>query len=167
MLLILVAIAILFAIRYRRDLVAWVREIISMVRGWFVHGADPAVTDSGTVSDREEERTIRFSDLPNPFSRHAGDPDGTIQALFDAACLWGREHRVSRREDETPEEFVARLGRKYSPIAETLTRLGMAYSRLAYAQKHVSPGDVQAMKALWDWMVQHPSRTTPAGTILK
>jgi len=167
MLLVLVAIAIFFAIRNRRELAAWIHGFIAMVKGWFHPDAGPTAMETGEISEREEKTSIRFSDLPNPFSRHAGDPDGTIKALFDAACIWGHEHRVPRREDETPEEFVARLGRKYSPIAETLKRLGMAYSRLAYAQKHVQPGEVQALRTLWDWMVQHPSRAASPGTILK
>lgn len=117
-------------------------------------------------SARTQATVLRFSELGDPFSQYGGDPNRMVKALFDAACVWGREHRVERREDETPEEFVARLGRKYSPIAESLVRLGMLYSRLAYAQKRVQPGDALALRTLWDWMVAHPPHSGTPNVIL-
>jgi hypothetical protein len=158
MVLVLVGIAFYFAIRHHRSVTAWFQGCLAVVRGWWVrndgmNGA--AATDS---EDHMQERALRFADLPNPIATYAEDPDHAIQALFEAACVWGREHRVERRDDETPEEFVARLGRKYSPIAEMLTRLGMVYSRLAYAQKRVPLQEAQSLESLWEWMVQHPTR---------
>ncbi len=167
LLLILAGITLFFAIRYRREFVAWVRDFITMVKGWFLRDQDSTDTSQTDVPGQPQQLPVHFSDLADPFSTYAGDPDRTVKALFDAACIWGREHRVERREDETPEEFVGRLGRKYSPVAETLARLGMVYSRLAYAQKRVSPNDVQAMRSLWDWMVQHPSRGGTSRVILE
>lgn len=167
LLLILAGVTLFFAIRYRRELVAWVRDFIAMVKGWFLRDQGSTDTAQPDGSGQPQLLPVRFSDLSDPFLTYAGDPDRTVKALFDAACVWGREHRVERREDETPEEFVGRLGRKYSPVAETLARLGMVYSRLAYAQKRVSPNDAQAMRSLWDWMVQHPSRNPSGGVILE
>ncbi len=165
--MVLLALALFFAIRCRREVAAWVRDFLAMVRGWFARDEQGTTADMLGTEGRSEKQPIRFSDLSNPFSIHAGDPDGAVKALFEAACVWGREHRVERREDETPEEYVIRLGRKYSAIAEPLSRLGRVYSRLAYAQKRVPISDVPALQPLWSWMVQHPTRSASNHAILK
>jgi hypothetical protein len=166
MVLILLGIAVFFAILHRREVAAWIRDCVAVMKGWFVREASGASETLLTRDGSSETVSKRFVDYPDPFAMYSGDPDRTVKALFDATCLWGQEHRVVRREDETPEEFVS-LGRKYAPIEEGLSRLGMVYSRLAYAQKHAAPGDIQVLQTLWEWMVQHPPRSGPSGVILK
>ncbi len=129
---------------------------------WFSREDTVSASDAPDVAENAQEPSVLFASLEDPFARYPNDPDRAIKALFDATLVWGREQRVVRRDDETPEEFVVRLGRKYSPIAESLSHLGMVYSRLAYAQKRVHPKDALSLRELWLWLAAHPPRS-PAG----
>ena len=123
-----------------------------MVAWFHGSGSDPFQVDEGMRPMAEAQIDIAFRDLEDPFQRHHNDPNAIVRALFNAVSIWGREHRVARSEDETPDEYSRRLGRKYSEVAEPLTRLGLMVSRLAYANKSISVNDADSLRSLWAWM---------------
>jgi hypothetical protein len=119
-------------------------------------------TASGEGSTGETERRLTFGELSNPFQGERRNPDRVVRQMFQAAEIWGKEHRVSRKEDETPEEYLKRLGRKYSEMASPMTQLGWTYSRLAYANKSATADEAESLRALWDWMCRNrPVSATP------
>lgn len=132
---------------------------------WWIQWWEGDASDAdGNASDQQPETAataLSFADLRNPFSAHRADPDAQIRALFLASTIWGREHRVARREDETPDEYMRRMGSRFSPIADALSQLGKIYSRLAYAQTHVQPDEARSLQSLWEWMVQNPPKKMP------
>jgi len=153
----LAAVAMIYGWLYRKEIVASLRELIAAWLAWFSpRGGDAPSADAGGQQDPELRPS--FAGLANPFITYRSDPDQIVRHLFDATVVWGSEHRVERREDETPEEFLRRLGRKYSDVAEPLAQLGMIYSRLAYAQTRVPSEKAHGLRPLWEWMSTHPVR---------
>jgi len=72
--------------------------------------------------------------------------------MYRAVMSWGYELRVVRREDETPEEFIRRLARRYPEQQERISKLGMLYNRIAYARGAVSQAELEPMTELWQWL---------------
>jgi len=143
---ILAIVALVFGAKYLRQWLAWFHRDGS---GAF----EPTELDSSVPI--QANRPIRFSELEDPFKLHRNEPDEIIRSLFHAVSVWGKEHRVARAEDETPDEYSRRLGRKYSEISESLTHLGLMVSRLAYAKKSVKPSDANSLQPLWEWLRAH------------
>ena len=138
---VLVLLTLIFGIKYLRHWLAW-------FNGQATEGSDETVAQTAPA----ELAVKRFIDIEDPFRAYRNSPNEIVRAMFHATTIWGREHRVDRREDETPDEYSRRLGRKYSEISESLTQLGLMYSRLAYAKTSVQLRDAQSLKTLWDWM---------------
>ena len=143
---ILALVALVFGAKYLRQWLAWFHRDGT---GAF----EPTELDSSVPI--QANRPIRFSELEDPFKLHRNEPDEIIRSLFHAVSVWGKEHRVARAEDETPDEYSRRLGRKYSEISESLTHLGLMVSRLAYAKKSVKPSDANSLQPLWEWLRAH------------
>ena len=143
---ILALVALVFGAKYLRQWLAWFHRDGS-------ESFEPTELDSSIPI--QANRPIRFSELEDPFKLHRNEPDEIIRSLFHAVSVWGKEHRVARAEDETPDEYSRRLGRKYSEISESLTHLGLMVSRLAYAKKSVKPSDANSLQPLWEWLRAH------------
>ena len=161
----LLFVTLFYGIRYRQQIMLALRDFFQRWLGWFSGGPDE---DTGPDTPPPSEPTIQqvlFSSFPDPFRESPSDPNKIVRRLFVATVAWASEHRVRRRDDETPEEFLRRLGRKYSEIQDPLLQLGMLYSRLAYAQKSVPMNDARSLRPMWDWLVAHatqpPSVPTP------
>jgi hypothetical protein len=141
----LALIALVYGVKYFRQ---WL--------SWFGQGQqEESVSASSTVTDSTP--SLRFCEIENPFRAHRNDPDAIVRSLFQAVSIWGKEHRVARTEDETPDEYSRRLGRKYSEIAESLTSLGLMVSRMAYAKKSIPRQDAMSLESLWEWLKAHDS----------
>ncbi len=161
MIMALLLATMIFGLWYRRQILHAIREWISQWAAWF-RGDEPESEMEQRTDDRPSILLPPdFASLSNPFAVGLSDPNKIIQQLFQASVVWGREHRVPRRDDETPEEYLLRLGKKYREIADPLTQLGRIYSRLAYAQKRARNEEAAALRPLWDWFVAHG---TPAVT---
>jgi Ca2+/Na+ antiporter len=145
---ILALVALVFGAKYLRQWLAWFHRDGS-------ESFEPTELDSSIPI--QANRPIRFSELEDPFKLHRNEPDEIIRSLFHAVSVWGKEHRVARAEDETPDEYSRRLGRKYSEISESLTHLGLMVSRLAYAKKSVNRSDANSLQPLWEWLRAHES----------
>jgi hypothetical protein len=145
-------IALVFGVKYFRQWLSWFgqtqqEEAVSV---------PPGVTASTP--------SLRFCEIENPFRVHRNDPDAIVRSLFQAVSIWGKEHRVARSEDETPDEYSRRLGRKYSEVAESLTSLGLMVSRMAYAKKSIPKQDAMSLESLWDWLKAHDSLPSRGST---
>ena len=141
----LALIALVYGVKYFRQ---WL--------SWFGQGQqEESVSAPSTVTDSTP--SLRFCEIENPFRAHRNDPDAIVRSLFQAVSIWGKEHRVARSEDETPDEYSRRLGRKYSEIAESLTSLGLMVSRMAYAKKSIPRQDAMSLESLWEWLKAHDS----------
>jgi len=54
--------------------------------------------------------------------------------------------------NETAEEYLTRLARRYPVQSESFQRLTGLYNRLAYAAKSVDQSESNKLASLWNWM---------------
>lgn len=151
----LILVTLIYGLRYRQQIFVALKDFFHRWFGWFSGGSDEE-NESDTLSPSETTvPQIFFSSFVDPFHESPSDPNKIVRRLFVATIAWASEHRVRRRDEETPEEFLRRLGRKYSEIQEPLLQLGMLYSRLAYAQKPVPMSEARSLRPMWAWLVAH------------
>ncbi|WP_153558242.1 DUF4129 domain-containing protein [Roseimaritima sediminicola] len=157
--LFLVAVIAWFVIRNRAALIAAWQAFLASWKRWQKDLGVAEEDDAAPVA----ERTYRsFASFRNPTGTSA---DGRQQIVISFAALeaWAREAGEARRDDETPSEFLRRLGRAHPPQAGHLQRLAAAYNRVVYGRRNVAAEDLQAARSLWQWMTStHTSNPEPA-----
>ena len=154
--LVLLAVAVVFGIKYRRELIQAMRDF----RDWVNHlfgrkktsliPADHVIEGATTIADRYPP----FSSFANPFQSGSGwSREQMVRHMYSAILSWGYERRVVRTEEETPEEFIRRLSRRFPEQLESLSMLGRFYNRIAYARGTISTSEIKPMVELWKWLV--------------
>jgi hypothetical protein len=164
---ILLLIAIVYGLRYRAELVQYLRGIW----GWML---DLFRRNSAVLGEKNDEEAMEiaspfppFDSFSDPFAKGNGMlQEEQIRYLYRAIQSWGHEHRVTCTEDETPDEFVRRLSSKYSEQKEAMVQLGRLVSRVAYARGRVHDGEIKPMQALWEWLqIGDRSHVSPNRTL--
>ena len=61
--------------------------------------------------------------------------------------------------DETPEEFMRRLFRRFPEQQESFSAFGMLYNRIAYARGKVTSAEIKPMTELWQLLVNKSPST--------
>ncbi len=68
----------------------------------------------------------------------------------------GFDKRIERGDEETPDEYVKRIGKRFPEQLDNLRLLGFLYSRIAYARvANVNDNEIKPLRSLWDWLVVH------------
>ncbi len=159
--LVLAIVAVVFGIRYRRQLIqAWTefRDWLNDLLGRKTRLQVPVVDENVTLI---EDPFPPFQSFGNPFT--AGNRwtrEQIVRHMYRATVSWGYEHRVVRRDDETPEEFMRRLARRFPQQQELLSMLGQLYNRIAYARGMVRNEEIKPMADLWSWLSESAARAT-------
>lgn len=144
---ILVAILVLIAIVYG---VIYYRQLWSLLRGWFASKDSPPHSNSSIATTEVKSKYPPFSSLRNPFTnRHSNEE--VVRQMFYALEVWGNEQRIVRNEEDTPDEYVHRIGRRFPEQQSNLIRLGNLYSRIAYARRSVTAQELHPLPELWTW----------------
>lgn len=144
LLLILVLIALLFGWSQRQSLLRFLSELFGRKSGATESSPEPSESSSA-------EQTSTFDSFANPFGTPRLQPEQIVRHTFRALIAWGREHRVNRTEEETPDEFVRRVARKYPEQLSNLVHLGNLYGRIAYAKRPVNANELGPLRELWSW----------------
>ena len=148
--------ALFYGIKLQAELYAsWLRfcDCLGSLAGRKKLHADPLVQQE-TESPREVFPP--FGTFTDPFKAGTGmSNEQKVRYLYQALLSWGYEHKVVNRSEETPDEFVQRLGNRYSEQRETLRLLGSLYSRIAYARSKVGQSDIESLPSLWTWLSMH------------
>ncbi|MEI7460988.1 MAG: DUF4129 domain-containing protein, partial [Pirellula sp.] len=158
---VLAIVAVVFGIRYRHQLLqAWTefRDWLNALLGRKTRIQVPVVDENVTLI---EDPFPPFQSFGNPFT--AGNRwtrEQIVRHMYRATVSWGYEHRVVRRDDETPEEFMRRLARRFPQQQELLSMLGQLYNRIAYARGTVRNEEMKPMGDLWRWLSETASRAT-------
>ena len=155
MMLILLILAIVFGIKYRKELyqsfqsfLDWLNALLGRKKNSLIP-ADSVVEEADTLADRYPP----FSSFANPFaSGSSWSREQIVRHMYRAVMSWGYEHRVIRRDDETPEEFVRRLARRFPEQQERFSMLGIFYNRIAYARGKIGTSEIKPMAELWSWL---------------
>lgn len=142
----ILAIACFYGWLHRRELADWIRRLLGLNR------QRESVAESISTSSEEAEHRDTFSALSNPFSNRGLSREQIVTQLFQSLQAWGHDKRIERGDEETPDEYVKRLGKRFPEQWETLRALGFLYSRIAYARGRVSDREVQPLQSLWSWL---------------
>ncbi len=158
LMLVLAIVAIVYGVLYRAQLLAAIKGF----RDWLsvfgrkkrsLEKANQSVDDATIL----EHPFPPFHTFESPFATGNGwSREQVIRHMYRAILSWGYEHRVVCREDETPEEFMRRLFRRFPEQQESFSMLGMLYNRIAYARGKVSSSELKPMTDLWQWLVTKP-----------
>jgi len=155
LMLTLAIVAIVFGIKYRHELVRSIQNFREWLSALFGGKRKPLIVD-GQVA--EVETTIAdlyppFSSFANPFAAGTGwSREQIVRQMYRAILSWGYEQRVVMRDDETPEEFIRRLARRFPEQHEQLSLLGVFYNRIAYARGTIASKEIAPMAELWRWL---------------
>ena len=153
--LILLIVSIVLGMKYRKELAESIKRFGDWLRALFGRKGK-----SMNPLDQTDEGTSTIADLyppfhtfANPFAVGSGwSREQMVRHMYRAVMSWGYEHRVVRREDETPEEFIRRLFLRFPEQQELMSKLGMLYNRIAYARGAVSQAELKPMTELWQWL---------------
>ena len=162
--LVLLVVALIFGIKYRKELMQaimdfgdWVSQLFGRKKK-LLNPADQLVEGETAIADFYPP----FSSFSNPFHSGSGwSREQMVRHLYLAVLSWGYERRVIRSEEETPEEFIRRLARRFPEQQESLSMLGRFYSRIAYARGTISSSEIKPMMELWQWLVAAPKLVQP------
>jgi hypothetical protein len=143
--LVLLIIAVIFGIKYRKAIVDFFRNLLGRTK----EDASVEVNQSKTET---AELFPPFLSFQNPFANRAMSTEQIVRQMFRALQSWGYERRVVRSVEETPDEYVRRLGKRYPEQMQNLVSLGSLYGRLAYARGKVASQELAPLQELWQWL---------------
>jgi len=143
--LVLLIIAVIFGIKYRKAIVDFFRNLLGR-----------ADVDASVDLNQNKAETAElfppFLSFQNPFANRAMSTEQIVRQMFRALQSWGYERRVVRSVEETPDEYVRRLGKRYPEQKQNLVSLGSLYGRLAYARGKVASQELAPLQELWQWL---------------
>ncbi|XZE20965.1 DUF4129 domain-containing protein [Pirellulaceae bacterium SH449] len=142
----ILAVACFYGWLHRKEIMEFIRRLLGLNRQ-----REASTTAISTKSEVVENRDT-FSTLANPFSSRGLSREQIVTQMFQAIQAWGHDKRIDRGDEETPDEYVKRLGKRFPEQWETLRTLGFLYSRIAYARGRVSDREVQPLQSLWGWL---------------
>jgi hypothetical protein len=137
----------------------WFRDLLAFLRGLF--GRE---SPERPVADWPEEVSAEpprpFADYPDPFLTGLAErwpAERLVRYSFDALQAWAWERNLARRPQETPLEFVHRLGVAVPELAAPARRLGELYARVCFARQ--VPGTaVDRVREFWSAVSLVPAR---------
>lgn len=144
--LVLLIIAVIFGIKYRKAIVDFFQNLLGR------NAADVSSEENAKQSEATE-LFPPFLSFQNPFANRGLSAEQIVRQMFRALQSWGHERRVVRSVEETPDEYVRRLGRRYPEQMQNLVSLGSLYGRLAYARGKVASQELAPLQELWQWLV--------------
>ena len=146
---------IVLSIIHRQRLLRFLSEIRDWLSQLFgkKRPASPAVTHQPDEQLNVADLYPPFRSFSSPFaSGNRLSHEQVVQYLYRSLLSWGYERRIVRRDDETPEEYVGRLSRRYSEQSDELVLLGKLYNRIAYARGKITSSELEPLSGLWSWL---------------
>jgi hypothetical protein len=133
----------------KRLLEAWNRFWANLFGGRRAEGAE----EEAPAPEVPRKRTIPFSSFANPFESGAASrmpARELVRYTFAALEAWARERGLARRDDETPLEFVGRLGDEVPSLEAEARRLAGLQARAEYAREKLPASTAQEVRAFWE-----------------
>lgn len=145
----IIAVACFYAFLHRKAIMAFISNLLGYGKTVEVAPVSSLSTAAQPVV-RDEFRT-----LADPFSVRGLSREQIVTKLFQALEAWGFDKRIERGDEETPDEYVKRIGKRFPEQLDNLRLLGFLYSRIAYARGKVNDNEIKPLRSLWDWLVVH------------
>lgn len=143
----IIAVACFYAFLHRREIMAFIQQLLGYGRARESAEA-PANTNAAQPVVRDA-----FQSLVDPFTLRGLSREQIVTQLFQALEAWGYDKRIERGEEETPDEYVKRIGRRFPEQSEAFKLLGFLYSRIAYARGKVNDSELRPLQPLWKWLI--------------
>lgn len=149
--LVLVLFVLIYAVTHPREIAAILRDVwalFAMLFGWQKKQA--AVTQIAVTPAIVVKTAPRFASFTNPF-RSGERLTGTqvIRRSFSALEAWGAENGMSRAEDETPREFVAKLMRAYPQLGKSPVIAANMLDQVTFSSWRPKAADLAPLQQLW------------------
>jgi hypothetical protein len=153
--------AVLVAVAYagwrsRAAVAQALRELAEAWRAFWARLFGPKGGSRRTTSDPTAGETKA---VPRPFAAYADpfaagwverwSPEELVRYSFAALEAWAREHGCPRAPEQTPREFVDRIGAQSPRLKDSCLRMAELYCRVAYASGEVPAGGMVALREFW------------------
>jgi hypothetical protein len=133
----------------RRLLEAWRRFWASLFGG----ARKEEMEAEGDSGGEPAEPPVPFSSFANPFETGRAERMTARQLVrysFEALEAWARERDLTRRDDETALEFVARLGNEVPGLEAEGQRLAQLLVRAEYARGELPSSTAAVVRGFWE-----------------
>jgi hypothetical protein len=141
----LLIVAVVYGIKYRQAILNFFNQLLGRT-------TKDSPTESGPNEAKVADLFPPFLSFQNPFATRGMPTEQIVRQMFRAIQSWGYERRVVRSVEETPDEYVRRLGRRYPEQMQNLMSLGLLYGRIAYARGKVASQELAPLQELWQWL---------------
>ena len=168
LILALVGIVAFYLYQARHQIAAWWRSLFER------EDAPEETSDAATIAELAAAPPRPFASFVNPIGRET-DPRRVVVITFQAFDAWAREQGYQRRQDETPSEFVQRIGHRsrqhndaraiFGPVESATGRLALGYDRIVFGRGAAQASEIAAAKAIWQHMTKarRPEPVTQQG----
>jgi hypothetical protein len=79
-------------------------------------------------------------------------PAKIIVITFQAFEAWAREKGVSRKQDETPAEFLRRFAQQHPEHQQVAAKAVESYQKVVYGRIKAQSDDLAGAEAIWKMM---------------
>jgi len=153
--------ALLLAVAYagwrsRAAVAQALREFAEAWRAFWARlfGPKGSLTETTSAPTAGEAKAV-----PRPFAAYADpfaagwverwSPEELVRYSFAALEAWAREHGCPRAPEQTPREFVERIGAQSPRLKDSCLRMAELYCRVAYAGGQAPAGGMASLREFW------------------
>jgi hypothetical protein len=146
---------ILFFVLYRYGAIVLkaLRDLIaSLLGGLWIAKRDKRSETDDAASAEPVPPPRPFASFTNPFEGDAAErysPDELVVYSFRALEAWAVEQNLARSPNETPTEFVRRLGQARADLRQDATRLVGYFVTVVYGQRGFRAEVLPALRQFW------------------
>jgi hypothetical protein len=148
------ALALFFVLyRYGAIVLKALRDLIASLFGGLWIARRDKREKSGEATAAEPAPPPRpFASFTNPFESDLAErysPDELVVYSFRALEAWAVEQNLARSPNETPTEFVSRLGQTRADLRQEATRLVGSFVTIVYGQRGFRAEVLPALRQFW------------------
>lgn len=147
------------AIRYGPEMLKGLWAMLAaLFQGlWFGGPRAPRPKDDAEDPSAPEVPPRPFASFANPFDvglDRQFTPDDLVLYSFEALEAWGYEQGLGRSPNETPTEFVRRVGASRPGLAADSARLATYFVAITYGRRSLKPEVLPQLRRFWHALEQ-------------
>jgi hypothetical protein len=148
-----VAALIYGVLRYGLTLLDALRDLLaSLFGGLFIQQPKKRAKAPEPPPGEQAPPRRPFASFPNPFETGLDQrftPNDLVVYSFEALEAWASEHDLARSPNETPSEFVRRLGEARADLRQDATRVVGYFVTIVYGQKGFQSDVLAPLRQFW------------------
>ncbi len=146
--------------RYGMTVLQALRDLLaSLFGGLFVARPDKRPKDAAATSIEPAPPPRPFASFVNPFANGLArkfSPNELVLYGYEALEAWASEHNLARSLNETPSEFVNRLGQARADLREGAIPVVGFFVAIVYGQQGLQAEVLPALRQLWNLIERLP-----------